>query len=147
MTTSAGRRMLEGPGLFSLQAELFETAFWKTNLGAFTRGFLDGWPQSCAGVVFWSLSVVANDWMKPAELVRLCTIPVNGILDQPYDRSQYAIEGAILRPLTAFGLLERREARIPGQRFGRENYYRKSPLFDRFLRFDVKLEADSGMRH
>lgn len=145
--TAAGRRALDEPGLFSLQAELFETAFWKTDLSAFTRGFLHGWPQSHAGVVLWSLSVAATDWMKPAELARLCTIPVNGILDQPYDRSQYALEGVMLRPLAAFGVLEHRKEPIQGQSFGHENNYRKGPLFDRFLRFDVRLEANGGVRH
>lgn len=145
--TPAGRRVLDGPELSSLQASLFETAFWKTNLSAFTRGFLNGWPQNHAGVVLWSLSVAASDWMKPAELTRLCTIPVNGVLDQPYDRGQYALEGVMLRPLAAFGVLEHREESIPGQRFGHEDYYRKSPLFDRFLGFDVKLETDGGARH
>jgi len=145
--TRNGKQVLESPGRDALQALLFHMAFWMSDLGYFSRGLLGGWPQADAGVVFWSLSVSANDWTSPERLARLCTIPINGVLDQQYDRAGYAIQGVILRPLNAFGLLEQRTEPIPGQRFAKAHFYRKTPLFDRFLKFDVKLEADTGSRH
>ena len=54
-----------------------------------------------------------------------------------------AMESRILRPLYWFGLLEHRGEAIPGARFGERHFYRKSPLFDRFLRFDVQIERES----
>lgn len=143
----AGRKVLDGSTLPSLQASLFETAFWRIDLGYFSRGFLGSWPQDHVGLVLWSISVAANDWTEPARLVRLCTIPVEEMLQRPYDIAQYALEGMILRPLVAFGLVEHREDPIPGQRFGTRDFYRKSPLFDRFMTFDVNLQIDDAVRH
>ena len=36
---------------------------------------------------------------------------------------------------------------IPDQRFEKAHFYRKTPLFDRFLKFEVKLEPDDALRH
>jgi len=145
--TPAGRKVLDGSALPALQAILFETAFWRIDLGYFSRGFLGNWPQDNIGLVLWSLGVSASQWIEPDRLVRLCTIPVEGVLGRPYDIAQYALEGAILRPLEAFGLFERREDPMPGQRFGTRTFYRKTPFFDRFLTFDVRLETDGLVRH
>jgi hypothetical protein len=145
--TPTGKQALESPGRDALQAMLFQVAFWMINLGYFSRGLLGGWPQQEAGVVLWSLSISANEWMTPARLARLCTIPINGVLDQEYDKASYAMEGVILRPLNAFGLLEHRADPIPDQRFAKAHFYRKTSLFDRFLKFDVKLETDGVLRH
>jgi hypothetical protein len=145
--TPAGRKVLDGAALPTLQAVLFETAFWKIDLGCFSRGFLGNWPQDHIGIVLWCLGVSAEQWIEPHKLVRLCTLPVEGILRRPYDIPQYALEGAILRPLEAFGLVERREDLIPGERFGSKTFYRKSLFFDRFLTFNVKLTSDGAIRH
>lgn len=144
--TPAGQRTLESPGRDALQALLFHIAFWAADLSYLNRGNIGNWPQRDAGIVLWSLSVSANDWTSRERLARLCTIPINGVLDQSYDRASYAIEGIILRPLNAFGLLEHRADPIPDQRYGKAHFYRKTRLFDRFLSFDVKLEA-AGPRH
>lgn len=145
--SSAGRKVLDGSTLPSLQAALFEAAFWRIDLGYFSRGFLGSWPQDHVGLVLWSLSVAANNWTEPAQLVRLCTIPIEEMLRRPHDIAQYALEGMILRPLVAFGLVEHREDPIPGQRFGTKDFYRKSPFFDRVLRFDVRMQTDDAVRH
>jgi hypothetical protein len=54
------------------------------------------------------------------------------------------MEARILRPLTWFGLLECRaetgSAPVEG------HLYRKTPLFDRFLKFNVQIEGPT-MRH
>lgn len=145
--TPTGERALESPVRDALQALLFHMAFWMADLSYFSRGLLGGWPQRDAGIVLWSLSVSANDWTSPERLARTCTIPINGVLDQQYDKAGYAIEGVILRPLNAFGLLEHRAEPIPDQRFAKAHFYRKTPLFDRFLKFDVELESGGGPRH
>ena len=145
--TPSGTGVLESPGRDALQALLFHMAFWMADLSYFSRGLLGGWPQRDAGIVLWSLSVSASDWTPPERLARLCTIPINGVLDQQYDKASYAIEGVILRPLNAFGLLEHRAEPMPDQRYGKAHFYRKTPLFDRFLNFDVVIEANGGIRH
>ena len=46
-----------------------------------------------------------------------------------------------------FGLLEYRSEKIPNTQFGTRNYYRKTALFERLLKFDVKVEFSEGLRH
>jgi hypothetical protein len=135
----AGRRMLQPPNPRALQAVLFHITMWHFDLGNLGWG-LHGWPQRDAGVILWSLSIASNDWQPRERLSRLCTIPINGVLDQTWDTASHAMEARILRPLQWFGLLEHREENTDGDRFGRRHLYRKTALFDRFLSFDVTLE-------
>ena len=108
---------------------------------------LGSWPQADIGIVLWSLSVSAGDWQTSEKLTRLCTIPEPATLTGTWDRSAYAMEARILRPLLWFGLLEYRSENIPDSRFAARHYYRKSALFDRLLTFDVKMDFAQGARH
>jgi hypothetical protein len=122
-----------------LQALLFHIAFWHLNLGYFDRNPIDSWPQNDAGVVLWSLSASANDWLDRETLTRLCTVPVAGVLESTWDLGSYAMEARILRPLVWFGLLEQRSEKGTGP--VNRHLYRKTPLFDRFLKFSVQIEG------
>src|SRR6476646_9505001 len=107
-----------------------------------------GWPQYDAGIVLWSLSVAATAWQPRERLSRMCTIPINGVLDQAWDTASFAMEAQILRPLLWIGrLLERREDAKGAGSFERRHLYRKTALFDRLLSFDVILENAGGPRH
>jgi hypothetical protein len=117
------------------------------DLGYFGRGLLGSWPQSDIGIVLWSLSVSAGDWQTSEKLTRLCTIPEPAILSATWDRSTYAMEARILRPLLWFGLLEYRSEKIGNSRFEARHYYRKAALFDRLLAFDIKMDFAKGPRH
>ena len=97
----------------ALLAILFHLAFWHMDLGYFARGLLGSWPQADAGVVLWSLSVCANEWQSADKLTRLCTIPERAMLSETWDRTSYAMEAKILRPLLWFGLLKHRSEEIP----------------------------------
>jgi hypothetical protein len=145
--TRAGRRMMEKPNLRALQALLFHISFWHLDLGYLTRDLYHGWPQRDAGIVLWSLSVAANDWQPRERLTRLCTIPINGVLDQAWDAASFAMEAQILRPLLWFGLLEHREEKTDPGHFDRRHFYRKTAMFDRFVSFDVRLEGPDALRH
>jgi hypothetical protein len=59
------------------------------------------------GIILWCLSVSANEWQSPTCLSRLCTIPINGVLDKYRDTSSY--EAQVLRPRQWFGLPEHKE--------------------------------------
>lgn len=144
--TPAGRKLLKEPDQKALQAVLFHLALWRLDLGYLGRGLHHGWPQHDIGIVLWSLSIAANDWQPPERLTRICTIPINGVLESTWDTGSHAMEATVLRPLWWFGLLDYRQDDIPEQRFEKRHLYRKTPLFDRFLSFDVKLEA-AGPRH
>ena len=139
--------MLETTDQKALQALLFHVAFWHLDLAPLGRGLLHDWPQRDAGVVLWCLSVAAAGWQPREGLTRMCAIPVNGVLDHPWDVGSWAMDARILRPLWWFGLLEHRDEEVEGGRLEGRHSYRKSPLFDRFLSFDVVLEASGGVRH
>jgi hypothetical protein len=142
----AGRKLLKEPHQKALQAVLFHLALWRLDLGYLGRGLHHGWPQHDIGIVLWSLSIAANDWQPPERLTRMCTIPINGVLESSWDTGSHAMEATVLRPLRWFGLLDYRQDDIPERRLEKRHFYRKTPLFDRFLSFDVKLEA-AGPHH
>ena len=79
-------------------------------------------------------------------MTRLCTIPKLDMLSGTWDRTPYAMEARILRPLLWFGLLEHR-SEIPASRFGELHFYRKAGLFDRMLAFDITVDSVQGARH
>jgi hypothetical protein len=145
--TPVGRQVLEDPGRQALQALLFHIVMWGIDLNYLGRGLHEGWPQGDIGVLLWSLSVSTNDWQSSQRLTRMCTIPINGVLEAQWDSGTMAMEARVLRPLWWFGLLEYRRETIPGRSFEASHFYRKTPLFDRFLSFRVKLEAAPGSRH
>jgi hypothetical protein len=129
-----------------LQALLFHVALWHINLAYFDRRPLDSWPQSDVGVVLWSLSASANDWLPRETLTRLCTIPVIGVLEATWDFGSSAMEARILRPLVWFGLLESQSQQESATELVDPRLYRKALLFDRFVKFDVEIEG-SDTRH
>jgi hypothetical protein len=141
VTTRLGKNMLVPEKYGALEAVLFHVAFWHMNLAYFDRRPLDSWPQSDVGVALWSLSASANDWLDRETLTRLCTVPVIGILESTWDLGSSAMEARILRPLMWFGLLEYRSEGISTSGLVERHLYRKTPLFDRFLQFDVQIES------
>jgi hypothetical protein len=145
--TPAGRRILEDSNLRALQAVLFDTALWHLDLDYLGRGLHGGWPQYDAGIVLWCLSVAANDWQSRERLTRLCTIPIIGVLESQWDTGSFATEARILRPLQWFGLLEYRQEASGERPVEGRHQYRKTPLFDRFLAFDVAVEHVTGPQH
>jgi hypothetical protein len=130
----------------ALQAALFHLALWHVNLGYFDRRPLDFWPQSDVGIVLWSLSASANDWLDRETLTRLCTVPVIGILESTWDLGSSAMEARILRPLMWFGLLKSRSERRSATEFIERRLYQKAPLFDRFVKFNVQIDGPD-IRH
>jgi hypothetical protein len=147
VATPLGKSMMSDARRGSLPAILFHIAFWHMDLGYFGRGLLGLWPQADIGVVLWSLSVSAGGWQASEKLTRLCTIPEPAILSGTWDRTPYAMEARILRPLLWFGLLEYRSEKIEDSKFEERHYYRKAVLFDRLLAFDVKMDFAGGPRH
>jgi hypothetical protein len=137
--TRLGKRMLVPERHGALQALLFHVAFWHLNLAYFDRNPIESWPQNDVGVVLWSLSASASEWLHPDKLTRLCTVPVIGVLEAAWDLGPFALESRILRPLAWFGLLESRWEGKAG--LGEPRLYRKTPVFDRFLKFNVQIEG------
>jgi hypothetical protein len=146
VATPLGRRMLAAEQHGPLQAVLFHVAFWRMNLAYFDGYRLDSWPQSDVGVILWSLSASAHDWLPREMLTRLCASPVIGVLESQWDFGSRAMEARILRPLVWFGLLESRTEPRSAPDLIERRLYRKAPLFDRFVEFDVQVEG-AGTHH
>src|SRR5438034_3459144 len=136
-----GRRMLAAEQHGPLQALLFHVALWHLNLAYFDGYPLDSWPQSEVGVILWSLSASAHDWLPRETLTRLCASPVIGVLESQWDFGSAAMEARILRPLVWFGILESRTGGRSATELVDPRLYRKAPLFDRFVKFDVQIEG------
>ena len=147
LATPLARHLSEEPSHGALLAILFHLVFWHLDISDLWQGPFHGWPQRDCGIVLWSLSVAAAEWQSSKRLTRLCTVPIIGVLESDWDVGTSAMEARILRPLEWFGLVERREADTTGSRFDRRHFYRKTPLFDRFLSFDVTLDETDGLRH
>jgi len=144
--TPLGRRMLALEQHGPLQALLFHVAFWHLNLAYFDRYAIDSWPLTQVGVILWSLSASAHDWLPRETLTRLCASPIIGVLEWEWDLGSSAMEARILRPLLWFGLLESRTEPRSATELVDPRLYRKAALFDRFLKFDVQVEG-SDIRH
>src|SRR5258708_26924160 len=95
--TRLGKRMLALEHHGPLQAVLFHVAFWHLNLAYFDRYALDSWPLTQVGVILWSLSASAHDWLPRETLTRLCTSPVIDVLEWEWDLGSSAMEARILR--------------------------------------------------
>lgn len=138
--TKAGRALVKANDTGCLNRKLFEAAFWHTHLAYFDGYPLAPWPQNNIGLALWCLSVVGHDWRTPSDLVRLCTIPISGVLEAEEDLSGRLFAARILRPLAWFGLLKV-EMKVDEQHVFLRNYrYRKSEAFDGFITFDVILD-------
>ena len=139
--TVSGREIRTETKRRALQAILFHLAFWHADL-AYFGGPLGSWPQPDIGVLLWSLSVAAANWQTPEKLTRLCAIPVDGVLSATWDVGSAMTEMRVLRPLVWYGLLDQKPQREKTARapFLVRHVYRKAPLFDRFLVFDVRTK-------
>jgi hypothetical protein len=127
VATPLGRKILKGEQYGPLQALLFHVALWRLNLGYFDRYAIDTWPQNEVGVVLWSLSASAHDWLARETLTRLCANSVIGILKSEWDFGSSAMEARILRPLWWFGLLEARSQEKSPTELVAHRLYRKAP--------------------
>ena len=85
-----GQQLLALERSGTLQALLFHVAFWHVNLGYFGRNLIQSWPQNDVGIVLWSLSVSADDWLDPETLTRLCTVPVPSVVQTSWDLGAFA---------------------------------------------------------
>src|SRR5947207_11179746 len=137
--TRLGKAMLVPERYGALQALLFHIALWHLNIGYFDRNPIESWPQTHTGIVLWSLSAAANDWLARETLTRLCTIPVVGVVESDWHLGPFAMESRILRPLLWFVLLGCQSEASAESRVSDRRLYRKTPLFDLFLKFAVQI--------
>ena len=141
--TPLGHEMREPGRRGALQALLFRHLFWRADLSAFVETFPRGlpgrWPQDDMGVILWGLSNVAGEWQSVDTLRALTAVRDEAVARMHWNAEGSMFAGRVLQPLRWFGLLEYHG---PQERF--EVGWRKTPLLDRFLSFDVRLAKDRG---
>lgn len=142
-----GRTMLDSGDAGRLHRALFEAAFWDTNLGYFDGYSLEGWPQLFVGLILWSLSVLPHQAEDVHRLARLCTIPVNGILDGRRDLAGHVFHLRILRPLHWFGLVDLELRPRPDNERIKEPWFAPSDGLRRFIQFNVQVEVPNAPMH
>ena len=144
--TPLGHEMREAGRRGALQALLFRHLFWRADLSQFVetspRGLPGRWPQDDIGVILWGLSNVAGEWQSVDTLRALTTVRDDAVARMHWNAEGSMFVGRVLGPLRWFGLLEYR-----GPAETLEVGWRKTPLFDRFLSFDVRLARDRGTGH
>jgi hypothetical protein len=148
LVTKAGVALGREEQANELFRSLFETVFWRINLGYFDRVPVEAWPQNHIGIVLWCLSVMSLEWVAREDLMRSCTVWDPALDDGPADFAGYAFESRVLRPLTWLGLFETRlvgDESAPS--WSRDRQYRKAPLFDQAIRFRVELAKPVGLAH
>src|SRR5438045_4524710 len=102
--TRVGKELLVGERHGVLQALLFHIALWHLNIGYFDRNPVESWTQTHTGVVLWSLSAAANDWLARETLTRLCTVPVPGVVASDWDLGSFAMASRLPKARLLFGL-------------------------------------------
>ena len=93
-------------------------------------------------MILWGLSNVAGEWQSVDTLRTLTAIRDDAVVGMHWNAEGRMFAGRVLGLLRWFGLLEYRG---PPEMF--EVGWRKTPLFDRFLSFDVRLARERGTGH
>jgi hypothetical protein len=137
--TRRGGEMLADERSGELFVLLFRTTFRKLNLGYLDRNEPIPDFQHTLAYVLYRLSRVADAWERPEELIGRVVLPYLRARLPPepyYDPLALVLELRLLRPLEGFGLIEKRVAGNAERAYPR-HAYRKTPLYDRFLRFHL----------
>ena len=127
----------------ALQASLFRMAFWRVNLNLFGEGECASWPQQQVGMALWALSTTGDRFQATRELMQISVLPDEAVSRNPDWVAPVLFAWRVLRPLWWFGLVECREV---GEDL-EDASWRKSALFDRFLRFSTDLVRRAGSMH
>lgn len=146
--TKLGKELVQPANDLALLRLLFTVLFWRANLSYFDRVPVEGWPQDHIGIVLWCLSVCSDPWNRADDLVEISTVPDTRFDKYEFDYRGFALESRVLRPLTWLGLVESRgDDAYDGPGIVTPRLYRKTPLFDRLLTFDVDLRDVPAKRH
>ena len=141
-TTARGRAALTGSRA-RLQAELFRIAFWRVSLNLFGSGECGSWPQQQVGAALWALSTTGDRLQDTSALMKLAVLPDEAVKRNPVWVAPVLFAWRVLRPLWWFGLVE---CTKDGEDVEAASW-RKSVLFDRFLRFDASVVRTEGSVH
>ncbi|MCH7777638.1 MAG: hypothetical protein IH878_14040 [Gemmatimonadetes bacterium] len=132
-----GRSLLPPEAAGELNAVLFDATCNRYNLAYLDRRPIKESFQPQIGLTLFLMSKVAETPRSPEELLAITTLPI----DPPQSDFPFHPEAIfrvrVLGYLEWFGLLEKVRIAANDQ-VGQQHLYRKTPLFDRFLSFDIE---------
>lgn len=137
------KHLLQDDSAGELYALLFKAHFRKFNLAYLDR--VPGVPlfQHTIAYPLFMLLRLADEWHRPEELAPRLLLP-QVVAEIPRakddDLGVWLLHNRLIRPLIAFGLLEKREMPFEGTSRTSMPYeeVRKTPLFSMFLEFDFE---------
>lgn len=139
--TRAGKYMTTDAEAGGLYALLFHTYFRVFNLGYLDRFYECPGVQHTIAYSFYALHRLANDWQNTEGLAERILLPsvLNEIPPDPYGTgyADLVARHRILEPLRQFGLIECTYCTDRVSRCPRMDRVRKTPLFDRFITFNL----------
>jgi hypothetical protein len=140
--TPLGRKLLSPDRAGELYAHIFRTFFRVLDLSALDGASDNRGLQATLGYSLYKLESVAQKWRSPQAFAQLAWL--ESAKDPPdprdlgyRDRRDYSFKHRVLDPLVQFGLLDIRPAPGEDPRL-REVEYRRTSLFARFLRFELR---------
>lgn len=137
--TRKAERLLSDHRTGELFALLFHTHFRVLNLAYLDRSAPAPEFQHCVAVALYRFGALEPAWRTREELVDELLLP--SVLDQipergGWDPAALILQSRLLDPLEGFGLADLRESPGPTPHLP-IRHYRRTPLFDRFLEFQV----------
>lgn len=148
--SARGRTLLADEHAGALYALLFRTVFRTLDLRAFDRSDGHAGLQQTVAYSLYRLRSCAEEWSSPEALAEAAWLASardapNEFETRYADLRHWPFRSRVLMPLCDFGLLE--ERRLPAEKpWMAPVEYRKSPLYDRFLRFDFPGSAGRRRR-
>ena len=133
--TKTGVHLLENRIDVAMVQNVFEATFTKVNPRTLTK-LAHPWVHEQAGIIFWGLSIAADKPRDVQELTRYCFVPPRQFLNNTFSILDGYMRSVFLNPLTWFGLMET-VAPQANMTDVYDLHYQKTPLFDKFMRFDV----------
>ena len=137
----AGRVLLDEARRGELFALLFRTFFRELSLAWVEHWDGDAGLQQTIAFTFWKLRTETESWASPDHLARVAWLDTaKEPVPEPWANLSTDFRGGrfrrrVLEPLVWFGLLESRD--VPAaEKWQRPIEVRKTPLYDRLLRFD-----------
>ena len=120
----------------SIVRAVFEASFARVNPRTLTK-LAHPWVHEQAGIIFWGLSITADAPRTVSELTRYCFVPPEKFLDDALGMLELYMRAVYLTPLTWFGLMATTTP-SDGETHVYDRLYHKTPLFDRFMEFDLE---------
>ena len=131
-----GHRILQKQINLVLARRVFEAAFSKVNPRTLTK-LAHPWVHEQSGVILWGLSITADKPRSADALTRYCFVPPKQFFEGKLKVLDIYMRSVFLQPLTWFGLMETQVVEADD---ANEHglLYKKTPLFDQFLQFDIE---------